>query len=311
MAHPSHVTILLATHNGAKNLRAQLESIAVQDFANWSLIVSDDNSSDETRDIINNFGDEGHEITLLDGPCHGAGANFMSLLTRYRTHVACETYLAFCDQDDVWLPDRLTRGIAALGPVEDSVPALYCSRTWLTDARLNVRRMSARRPRALSFRNALVQNVASGNTTLLNPAAAQLVADAAHEPKAIVVHDWWIYQIISGVGGKLVHDDEPTLLYRQHDGNEIGANDGTRAKLKRVSMLLSGNYAVWNKTNIAALRYSEHRLTPENRAILDNFARLAQLPAWQRLATVWRTGIYRQTLIGTVALWFAALTKRL
>ncbi|UWQ15778.1 glycosyltransferase family 2 protein [Aliiroseovarius sp. M344] len=311
MAQTAHVTILLATHNGAKNLQAQLESIALQDFSDWSLIVSDDNSTDDTRKIIEEFAGEGHDVTLLDGPYHGAGANFMSLLKRYRDHITTQTCLAFCDQDDVWLPDRLSRGIAALGSLEENVPTLYCSRTWLTDAGLNVRRMSAPRPRRLSFRNALVQNVASGNTILLNPAASQLVADASHEPKAVVVHDWWVYQIISGVGGKLIHDNEPTLMYRQHDDNEIGANDGARAKLKRVSMLLSGNYAVWNKTNIAALRCSKHRLLTENSAVLDDFARLTQLPAGQRLRMVWRIGIYRQTLVGTLALWFATLTKRI
>lgn len=311
MLNAPHVTILLATHNGAKNLHAQLESIAVQDFSNWSLIVSDDRSDDGTRAIIGEFKDEGHDVTLLEGPCHGAGANFMSLVRRYRDYVSQPTFLAFCDQDDVWLADRLSRGLAALGALEESAPALYCSRTWLTDEKLNVRRMSASRPRALSFRNALVQNVASGNTILLNPAASQLVAEAAHEPKAVVVHDWWVYQVVAGVNGKLLHDDEPTLMYRQHDDNEIGANDGARAKLKRVSMLLSGNYAVWNKTNVAALRCSEHRLTPENRTILDSFAHLSQLPAGQRLRMVWHTGIYRQTIIGTLALWFAALTRRI
>ena len=106
----------------------------------------------------------------------------MSLIDTMEELTPRGTWMAFSDQDDVWLPDRLARGVAALGG--HSGPALYCSRTWITDERLESRRLSAPRPRSLGFRNALVQNVASGNTILLNAAAADLVRDAAAEALA-------------------------------------------------------------------------------------------------------------------------------
>ena len=108
-----------------------------------------------------------------------------------------------------------------------------------------------------------------------------------------------------------MHDDTPTLLYRQHGVNEIGANDGTRARIKRIRMLLAGDMRAWNDVNIAVLRRSAARLTPQNRALLADFAaaRGRTMPA--RLWQLRGLGLYRQTRISTAALWVAACLGRL
>ena len=305
------VAILLAVRNGAPDLPDQLDSIARQTHRNWRILASDDGSMDATRDILEGFAADGHALTLLDGPRQGAAENFMALIRAMPAHAPAESWLAFCDQDDVWLPDRLSRGIAALEAADPEQPALYCSRTWITDAALRGRRLSMPRPRPPSFRNALVQNIAAGNTILLNPPAARLAAAAATEAGPVVVHDWWIYQIVTGAGGRVVHDDRPTLLYRQHEVNEIGANDTTRARARRIRMLLQGHFRDWNEVNIAALRRSAHRLTPENARLLEEFDAMRSRGVPGRLAGIRRLGLYRQSRASSAALWLAALLGRL
>jgi hypothetical protein len=308
------IAVLMAVYQGAAHLGAQLDSLAAQSHAGWQLIASDDASRDGSGQLLAEFAQQWPHSIIRQGPGQGGTANFMSLIAALDPEgVARGTWMAFSDQDDVWLPDRLARGVAALDA--QAGPAMFCSRTWITDEQLESRRISAPRPRALGFRNALVQNVASGNTILLNAAAADLVRDAAPEALAQggmpVVHDWWIYQLIAGVGGVLVHEDAPTLLYRQHGVNQIGANDGTRARIKRIRMLLAGDMRNWNAVNIGVLGRSATRLTPENRALLVDFAAMrgAALPA--RLWRFRRLGLSRQTRISTVALWVAACLGRL
>jgi len=305
-----HVVILLAVYNGGDYLSDQLQSIAAQEHQSWQLLASDDGSTDNSRDILEEFAAT-HPVTCVTGPGTGAAANFLSLIRQARDHVATGHWMAFCDQDDVWLPDKLSRGIAALGDQEDPCPALYCSRTWITDTALHERRISAPRPRPPSFRNALVQNVASGNTILLNPAATRLVAEAAQQVERVVVHDWWVYQLITGAGGRVVHDDTPTLLYRQHDVNQIGSNDTRLARLRRIRQLLEGHFRDWNAVNIAALSRLEEYLTPENREILAEFSAMRRGPMPGRLRRLWRLGLYRQSRISTFALWLSLVLNRI
>ncbi|SPF81795.1 glycosyltransferase family 2 protein [Pseudoprimorskyibacter insulae] len=305
------IAILLATYNGAACLQEQLDSLAAQSMAPALILVSDDNSADDTRDIVRAFGQANPALTvqLIDGPCDGAAQNFLWLLRHCPDWV---DYAAFCDQDDVWLPDKLKRGVRALR--EDAAPSdmlLYCGRSWECDADLNNRRLSRGARRPAGFRHALVQNVAGGNTMILNHAALDLVRAASHEPRKLVVHDWWVYQIVTGAGGRVIFDDAPLLLYRQHAGNLIGANRGLEAKKRRLRMLVSGRFRRWNTVNISALRASAHRLTEENREVLRLFARERNRGLVYRLWMLWRTGVYRQGLQGTLSLYLAALLRRI
>lgn len=301
----------MATYNGAAFLPAQLASFSDQSHRNWTLVASDDHSVDATPELLADFAKQmdprENPVHCLIGPGQGAAQNFLSLL---RAEAAREAaWIAFADQDDVWFPDRLTRGLAALEDI--SGPALYCSRTHILDGVSQQGRLSAPRPRPPSFRNALVQNIASGNTILLNPAAAALVKAAAHEAKDVVVHDWWTYQLVAGAGGQIIHDDEPTLYYRQHQGNHIGANDTTLARLRRIRQLLRGDLKLWNAVNIEALSRSSHRLTPENQAILRAFADMRGKTFFARLAALRNLHLYRQHLPSTAALWVAAAIGRI
>lgn len=109
----------------------------------------------------------------------------------------------------------------------------------------------------------------------------------------------------------MLHDDEPGLLYRQHDDNQIGANDTFRAQMLRLGKLLSGDFRAWNDVNIFALRATHHMLSAENRTVLNSFAKMRRLPLIPRLIAVRRLGLYRQSAVGTAALWIAAVLGRI
>ncbi len=305
------VDILMAVYNGADTLPAQLKSFDAQSHCNWRLLASDDGSSDKTVQVLNTFG-RAHprgQVKMIKGPQQGASENFLGLLRHVANQNPEPRWIAFSDQDDVWLPDKISRAMTTLGQCDPSLPALYCSRTWVTCRSLSNRRISAPRPRAPHFRNALVQNIAAGNTIVLNPAAVSLVLEAVKYVGPVVVHDWWLYQLISGAGGRIVHDNVPGLLYRQHEANQIGVNDTANARLRRFLQLLRGDFRAWNQTNIAALLSCGAVLRPDHLAMLESFARLSTLPVLQRMLLLKRLGLYRQTVGGTMTLWFAVLFR--
>ncbi|WP_096788016.1 glycosyltransferase [Rhodobacter sp. CZR27] len=309
-SHPPRIAILLATYNGAANLDEQLESYAAQHLRPAMLIVSDDGSADATRERVAAFAARHPwlEVRLIDGPCQGSAKNFLHLLGQVPPEA---DMIALSDQDDVWLPDKLARGARALAAEPADLPVLYGGSSWICDADLGNRRPYPLPQRAPGFRHALVQNIAGGNTMMLNRGGIDLLAEASREPGRLVVHDWWIYQIVSGAGGRVIFDPVPLLLYRQHGGNLIGANHGLAAKKRRLMMLLSGRFRQWNSINIRALRASAHRLTPENRRLLQEFDALRRAGPFNRLRRLNRIGLYRQGLPGSMSLWLAAVLGRI
>jgi glycosyltransferase involved in cell wall biosynthesis len=304
----TEVTILLAVFNGERHLQAQLDSYAAQTHPAWSLIVGDDGSSDAGPTIIQQFADAHPDraIQLTKGPGRGFAQNFLYLLQSAGPKAPMA---ALSDQDDIWLPEKLARGVKSLAVVAKDTPALYCARTHIVAPDLTPITLSRRWKRRFSFANALVQNIAAGNTIMLNRAALDL-AQAIH-PGDIPAHDWWLYQIISGAGGSIIWDDVPVLLYRQHPGNEMGRNDTPRAWIARLGQILSGSFRDWNNRNIRALQRAEPFLTAENQQILDQFATMRKSGPMGRLVALFQTGIYRQTIPASVVLWLAALFNRL
>ncbi len=304
---PARVAILLATCNGEAWLAEQLDSIAAQTHRRWCVWASDDGSRDHSTRILVRY--RAHwgpaRLHLRRGPCRGFASNFATL--------ACDPaidadYFAFCDQDDLWEPDKLARALAALCPVAASMPALYCSRTRLVDARGQAIGLSPLFSRPPGFRNALVQNIGGGNTMVFNLAARRLLQRAGVVD--VQTHDWWTYLVVSGCGGHVHYDPQPSLGYRQHAHNQVGMNAGWPARVRRLGLMLRGRFRAWNSRNIDALAHLRPLLTEENRAVLDRFARARDAVLPHRLAGLAGTGIYRQTLAGNLGLATAALLKK-
>jgi glycosyltransferase involved in cell wall biosynthesis len=297
----------MATYNGAAFLTEQLASLCAQTHSNWSLWVSDDGSSDQTPDILADFqANSPQDVHVFDGPRRGTAANFLSLL--YRVDPDCDAF-AFCDQDDYWLKDRIARSLAVMGSAKRQ-PILCGARTIIADHSLRQIGLSPLFGRPMQFPNALVQSFAGGNTMMFNPAALNLLQNAGRE-RSISAHDWWAYQIISGAGGQVRYDPQPSVLYRQHAGNQVGSNMGMLSRLHRAKALWKGRFRHWNARNLTTLAGATAVLTRPNRVILSEFSDLRHLRGAPALAALNRAGLYRQTRGGNWALRAAAMMGKL
>ncbi len=300
MAQSTPVTILLATCNGEAHLQSQLESIARQDHGRWQIIASDDGSEDATPAILEQFAQRfSGRVQLIKGPQRGMAENFISLLAQ-----ASEGPVAFCDQDDVWLPGKLSRALSAIG--SEVRPVLYGCRTERITAGGATLGLSPLWRRGPSFGNALVQNIIGGHTAVMNAAALRLMQEAGRNIR-VPFHDWWAYQVISGCGGRVIVDPAAMVRYRQHDGNLLGASRGPAARLRRLSMMLSGNFAPWFGQTEVALGAIRPMLTPAASDLLDRFSELRRTPGLGAARAVLAGGIvHRQRRIENLALALAA-----
>lgn len=303
------VAILLCTYNGEKFLPEQLDSFESQDYSDWQVWASDDGSKDSTLAILERYriqwGDE--RLSIITGPGKGSTANFLSLTCKSEINA---DFYAFSDQDDIWENDKLSTAVNWLNTVSNDTPALYCARTRLVDAVNQEIGFSQFFKNPPSFANALVQNIAGGNTMVINKAACDLIREMGKDVD-VVVHDWWFYMLVSGCGGRIFYDGYTSLRYRQHNENQIGMNSNWSARWARIRMLLQGQYSRWNDRNILALQQFKHRLTVGNLLIFNQFCNARKLPLIPRLCGFKQSGIYRQTLLGNLGLVFAAIVKKI
>lgn len=311
----SHVRILLCTYNGAPFLRAQLDSFLAQEHDDWSLQVQDDHSTDATRQILADFAAQhpAREVTTFEGVGKGHAANYLSILCR-QSPLPIGGTVALSDQDDVWLPYRLSRARAVLAQLEGEhgtdTPILYGSRTRLARPDLTPMGLSRTVRRRPSFTNALVQNVMAGNTLMLNGAALELVKQAGANLD-VPFHDWWLYLLISGAGGQVVFDDEPTLLYRQHAHNALGTPNSLRGAVKRLGMVRDTVFRQSIDRNITALNRNAQMLTQPHRRAVEVMAQRSTGNRLRALHQVWQAGIHRQGRMQSLFVFWAMMRRKI
>lgn len=301
------LSVVLCTYNGATHLAEQLRSIAEQTLYPDQIIASDDGSNDSSLDILRDFKakEEKFYFRIIDGPRKGYAVNFLNTL---RTVSPSTEFTAFADQDDIWFPEKLERAVETLRTANDT-PALYGAATLQCDENLNPLGVSRIATVELGFRHAITQNFAGGNTMVLNNAALKIVQNALQKDINVQAHDWWLYQLISAAGGKIVFDETPVMHYRQHSANAVGSADGLTAKIKRINRMLRKDYKGWNTQNFEALKMADHLLTPENREILDQVIAQRDGTLFARASLMRSPGIYRQTILGQFGLFLALALK--
>ena len=304
------VAILLCTCQGQQFLAEQLESFKKQTHSNWHLWASDDASNDQTKKILQDLQKEyrRQRLSIIDGPNTGFCANFLSLVCNTKIEA---DFFAYSDQDDYWKSDKLERAVKFLQSISTSTPALYCTRTELVDASGKHIGFSPHFKKPANFKNALVQNVGGGNTMVFNQAARLLLMKAGASVQ-VVSHDWWTYLVISAAGGAVFYDPYPSIFYRQHENNLVGMNSTWAARFKRVTMLLQGRFREWNNINVNALKKIDYLLSPENKRTILLFEQgRKKKPMVSQLLLIKKSGVYRQTLLGNMALVVAALIRKI
>jgi glycosyltransferase involved in cell wall biosynthesis len=302
------ICILLCKLDGERFLEEQLRSIETGAFLSAHFLVSDDQSVDNGLAIVKRvLTERALPFTIRTGPNEGFAENFRSLILAADSD---SDFYAFCDQDDVWHDDKLTSAASQIMQHPKEVPVLYGSRTRITDAENEPFGFSPLFSKPPSFRNALVQSIAGGNTMVMNRAALLLLQKACEDVR-FVSHDWFAYQIITGAGGVFIMDQTPKIDYRQHENNAVGTNTGFWAALERMEAAVGGRYARWNDINITALDTNRGLLNSDAAMVLDLYKTARSAPLLDRLKALRKTGVYRQTLKGTFSLWAACLLKRL
>ena len=278
------VCILLSVYNGAAFLTELLQSLQRQTHTDWTLIWRDDGSTDQTRQIMQHFSESLESSRCLEvtqGDDHrGVASSFYLLLD----HVPAGHYVAFCDQDDVWFPNKLERAVKALAPFSPKqVPALYCSRQILTDAGLKPFGVSARLPEKPVFLMALTQNIATGCTVVLSPDAVHLVRSVVPPPFP-TLHDWWSYLLVSGAGGAVITDNQPSLYYRQHQGNTVGVPTHYAARALKAMRRGPSVFMSTFRANVRQLLLHAPMVQGQNRAWLADIQRtlgMTGLAGWR------------------------------
>jgi len=303
------VAILMGTHNGARFLPEQLDSLAAQTHQNWVLIASDDGSTDDTLRILKAYQAKwpAGKLIIKEGPKQGFCVNFLSM--------ACDPkiradYYAFCDQDDVWLATKLAVAIQNIAEnQEEDIPYVYCGRTSYVNEKLKKIGCSPLFAFPRSFRNALIQSIAGGNTMVFNQStktSLEKVGVVQHPS-----HDWWVYQLVTGVGGDVFYDQTPQVLYRQHKDALVGGNNSFAARIERISMVFKGEFRRWSDQNVSILSAAQPWLTHGSRETLELFKKMRTATLKDRFRLMEVAGLYRQTWRGTISLVLAALLKKI
>jgi glycosyltransferase involved in cell wall biosynthesis len=224
MNNPCNVDILLSTYNGAEFLSELLDSIIRQTYNSWRLIIRDDGSTDTTNEIVKKYISSDNRITLHQdslgniGPCQ----SFAKLMIHSNAD-----YIMFCDQDDIWLEDKIKRMLKETIQFEQiypGVPILAVSDLSIINengSKINPSfwlRQKVDPFKGIELRSLIVQNIFPGCSMLFNKNLLNLALPISDKA---IMHDWWI-ALIASVFGKILIINKPLIQYRQHQTNVIG-----------------------------------------------------------------------------------------
>jgi len=306
----SLLAIIMSTKNGGKYINDQLESIKSQKFKSLDLYISDNGSQDDTVEKIKQFKRKNPNLNIFlsKGDDDTFAKNFLKLLCSIKPKYK---FYAFCDQDDIWLDFHLKRSVEEIISIREDIPYLCCSRTLLVNKKGALIGRSKLFKRPPSFKNALVQSIAGGNTMIFNRRAYNLVLNANIQELPIPSHDWFLYLLVTAYNGKVSYCQKPSVKYRQHDSNLVGSNRGLLSFFRRFYIALNGKWKLWIDCNLELLK-SSRNLPKESINIINKFKlMLSTNKTYDKLKIFRELKIYRQTFYGNINLLIALLINRL
>lgn len=297
------VAILLATYNGAEYLGEQLDSLLAQTYTDWTAYIHDDGSQDATLEVIDAYVKKypEHFVCVEGEPTGGARNNFFYLLKR----VEAGEYL-FCDQDDVWLPDKIEKTVQRMRETPSGeAPRLVFTELTVADENLQViaERMSSYQAldcTKTGINRLIIQNVITGCTVMINRPLRDRILLVRHMDK-IVMHDWWA-GLIASLYGSISFVEEPTILYRQHRENSVGAIDfHNKSYLLKKAKTPDRIRLSLKKTRLQAEELVEVFGLPAD-SLCAGYARLDEKNKLQRLRFYRKNDIKKTNLLRNVGL---------
>ncbi|HEO7550436.1 TPA: glycosyltransferase family 2 protein [Streptococcus agalactiae] len=287
------VNILMATYNGEKFLAQQIESIQKQTFKEWNLLIRDDGSSDKTCDIIKNFTAKDSRIRFINENEHHNLGVIKSFFTLVNYEVA--DFYFFSDQDDVWLPEKLSVSLEAAKHKASDVPLLVYTDLKVVNQELNILQDSMIRAQSHHANTTLLpeltENTVTGGTMMINHA----LAEKWFTPNDILMHDWFLALLAASLG-EIIYLDLPTQLYRQHDNNVLGA----RTMDKRFKILREGPKSIFTRywklihdsqkqASLIVDKYGDI-MTANDLELIKCFIKIDKQPFMTRLRWLWKYG---------------------
>lgn len=302
------IEILLAVYNGERYLREQLDSLLRQSYTDWRLLAQDDGSTDGSMAILQEYAARcPGRVTVRrnPNPTGSAQGNFYSLLLQ-----STAPYVMTCDQDDVWLPEKIERTLAEMGRLEREFggdrPLLVHTDLQVVDEQgaplaPSLLALQNLDPRRCALPQLLVQNIVTGCTMMVN---RPLLALLKRPPAQSLMHDWWL-ALLAAAFGAIGFVEEPTLLYRQHGGNQVGAKSvrslsyQLRLALdrRRIKTALQNTYRQAEEFG----RLYGGLLPPCQREMVQAYGQMAGLPKWRRVQTLLRYRLFKRSLVWRLA----------
>lgn len=318
------VEVLLATYNGERFLRAQIDSILSQDYQNLYILARDDGSSDSTTAILNEYEQRFPDRIRTMPPGSPTGSpkdNFLQLMK-----ASTSEYVCFSDQDDIWLPDKISKTMQAMAALEShygsTTPSMVFTDLRVVDDRLRTIHESFWKHEGIEPEHlnrlaaVLVHNPVTGCTMLIN---RPLLKISLKMPGEAAMHDSWIALLASAFG---VSEAVPakTVLYRQHDRNVVGVDVRTKSPRELMGRFFQGEgrilqWKINERQAEAMLRIHRDDLSPKHRKLLEAYLRCGRSESRMvRVATLLRYRFFRfgffRNAATLVDLWRAKMTNK-
>lgn len=294
------IAILLATYNAGTFLSDQLNSIINQTNQDWTIFIHDDGSSDETLKVAKKFSEiYKDKIVIVEGaPTGCAQKNFFYLMKQ----VDAPIYM-FCDQDDVWLPDKISTCKNKLGELTkkytDEKPLLVSTDLKVVDQDMKCISDSMRiyskikMKESIPISKLLIQNYAVGCTLMYNRTLRNMTINSIND--YIIMHDWWL-ALIASLFGYYENLPECTILYRQHENNSVGAQKiNILYAIQKLSCIKKKHEIIKNTRNQVLELSKKFNIT--NNKIINGYANLNKKIKMYRIYFHIRYGINKQGIL--------------
>lgn len=302
------VSILMASYNGEKYIGEQIQSILGQTFQDFMLYINDDHSNDETFNIIQKYAIRfPDKIIATQSKKNSSNAkfNFINMMIEKN-----DDYVMLCDQDDVWLPNKVELTLDRMHKLENQhgkqTPILVHTDLRVVDENLHTVSESYQYSMNGNFlrcelKHELIQNTLTGCTAMYNCSLSNLISAA---PPYMVMHDWWL-MLVACTFGIVDYIDEPTILYRQHEKNSIGAKD-VRSVFYKVNKLVNFKDVkrAIEETYLQAqslFKVYSYQLLPEQRHLVITYCSIPHMSKLRRLKTVLALGTLKYSVARKIA----------
>lgn len=301
------IYIIMCTYNGEKYIGQQLQSIADNTVTEWSLYVSDDKSTDNTKIILQDFIKKYPDKVKLTVHKEqtGVALHFLEIIQNVSKEMQEEDVIMLCDQDDVWYKNKIELTLEHMRKLAEEytnqIPLLVCSDVEVVDENLvqlspSFRKMNNYSLKKLDFSHLMMENKVQGCTVMMNKALAVKLKKL---PQKVSMHDSWLGLIASAMG-KIDYIDSPTMAYRQHAGNAKGSVSYWRMVVMQLQNLSAQKYIVYREALQIKefLRIYGKELDDCNRQAAEAFVQLEHQSFWVKRKNIikyrmWKTGIVR------------------